>query len=328
MSARFSQLRAAYMPCGSADFARQERAFDPVARTLYCRIKQTANKMHQAVAASSSVDGELSVPSATVQLITFQLNEPVSFLLQDPEVYRFDLCLTPRPANARIRYVKHWSPNRFERLGEVFVLPSHETVEARSERGRQTSLICRLNTHSGLPDDLPWTEPRLSASVDIAYASIRSLLRRLADELQSPGFASALLVELIAAQLAIELQRYCASLGEEPRKGGLSPWRLRLIDERLHDTGDPPSLTELATLCKLSVRQLTRGFRVSRNCSIGDYVTAARLEHAKQLLTHGQSVQSVASTLGFASASSFCFAFRRATGHTPNSFRLLMNAGS
>ena len=44
--------------------------------------------------------------------------------------------------------------------------------------------------------------------------------------------------------------------------------RLRLIDERLADDPSAPPLGELADLCDLSVRQLTRGFKVSRACSI------------------------------------------------------------
>src|SRR3546814_18606710 len=69
--------------------------------------------------------------------------------------------------------------------------------------------------------------------------------------------------------LGIELARYCERINDVQSGGGLSSWRLRLIDERLHEGRDAPTLTELAELCKLSVRQLTRGFRASRGCSIG-----------------------------------------------------------
>jgi AraC-like DNA-binding protein len=78
---------------------------------------------------------------------------------------------------------------------------------------------------------------------------------------------------------------------------------------------------ELAALCKLSVRQLTRGFRASRDCSIGDYVANSRIERAKRLLTSDQSIKTIAYSLGFNSSSGFCFAFRRATGMTPGEFR-------
>ncbi len=82
-----------------------------------------------------------------------------------------------------------------------------------------------------------------------------------------------------------------------------------------------PTLAELAALCGLSVRQLTRGFRASRGCSIGEYLESSRVAHARRLLAAGQSVKSIAYALGFASPSGFCFAFRRATAETPREFR-------
>jgi AraC family transcriptional regulator len=139
--------------------------------------------------------------------------------------------------------------------------------------------------------------------------------------MRHPGFASEMFVELIAAQLAIELERYFARFDEIPKTGALAQWRLMVIDERLNDAQEIPTLSELAALCKLSVRQLTRGFRASRGCSIGDHVANSRIERAKRLLASTQSIKTIAYSLGFTSSSGFCFAFRRATGLTPGEFR-------
>jgi AraC family transcriptional regulator len=130
-----------------------------------------------------------------------------------------------------------------------------------------------------------------------------------------------MLVELIAGQLAIELARYCMAIAEGPVTGGLAPWRLRLIDERMREVHKAPTLTELADLCGLSVRQLTRAFRISRGSSIRQYVALSQVEHAKRLLTSEESVKAIAHSLGFSSSSKFAFAFRRATGETPREFR-------
>jgi AraC family transcriptional regulator len=144
---------------------------------------------------------------------------------------------------------------------------------------------------------------------------------RLAAEMRRPGFASEALVELITGQMAIELGRYYETITERPVAGGLSPWRLRLIDERLAEMHDTPTLSELATLCNLSVRQLTRGFRASHGCSIGDHIARTRIESAKRLLDTEESVKAIAYSMGFSSPSSFSYAFRRATGATPRQFR-------
>lgn len=271
-----------------------------------------------------TIEAEVRVPVATAQLVQFHLAEPADNVMHIPDVYRLDLCLTPRPRNARASYRDRWNPQRFERLGTVFLAPPGEAMVVRSDDTcRQSSLICQLNPEpmrAWLEDDLEWSDPSLAANLDIRDANIRSLLLRLAEEARHPGFASEMLVGLIAGQMAIELGRYRKTFSTNTT-GGLATWRLRLIEERLQEVRESPTLAELAELCQLSVRQLARGFRVSRNCSIGDYVALNRVEHARRLLATGQSIKSVAYSLGFSTPSSFCFAFRRATGQTPREFR-------
>jgi AraC family transcriptional regulator len=272
-----------------------------------------------------TIDAELDVPVAMVQLARFSMAGPSDYLRRERETYRLDLSLTPRPGNSRACYRNWWSPSRFERVGTVFVVPPGEAVQARSDGDSvQTSVVCHLRPdpmREWFGGDLKWTDRRLEATLDIRDANIHGLLLRLAKELREPGFASNILVESIAAQIAIELGRYCTAIKEGPPRGGLAPWRLRLIDERLRELGKAPKLPELARLCCLSVRQLTRGFRASRGISIGDYVASCQLDHAKQLLSAGQSAKSVAYSLGFASAASFCYSFRQAAGVTPRQFR-------
>ncbi|MFA5939469.1 MAG: AraC family transcriptional regulator [Sinimarinibacterium sp.] len=279
-----------------------------------------------------TLDAEIRVPIATAQLVRFHVHDPADSIRTERETYWLDLCLTPRPHNARACYRDHWSPNRFERLGKVFLLPPKESVHARSDGGpSQESVLCHLRPEplrEWFDGDLQWTECRLEASLDIPDAHICGLMLRLEEELRRPGFASATLVELVAGQLAIELSRYCANVSEHPVSGRLSPRRLRLIDERLQDARESPTLAELARLCGLSVRQLTRGFRASRGCSIGDHIASSRIGHARRMLAGDQSVKAIAYSLGFASPSSFCFAFRRATGHTPREYRELALRGA
>jgi len=279
-----------------------------------------------------TIDAEIRVPVATARLARFHMNAPADNVMRQQEDYWLDLCLTPRPRNARACYRDHWGPHRFEHIGNVFLLPPRETLQAKSEGGpTQTSILCHLRPEpmrEWFDGDLQWTDRHLEASLDIPDANVRRLMLRLAEEARSPGFASEALVELIAAQLAIELSRYCAKVSEGHTGGGLPTWRLRMIDERLREVRAAPTLSELATLCNLSVRQLTRGFRASRGRSIGDHIAQCRIDNAKRLLSTDQSVKAIAYSLGFASPSSFSFAFRRATGETPREFRQRVMTGN
>ena len=272
-----------------------------------------------------TLDAEVRVPVAVTRLVRFHVTGPADDILCEEDAYWLDLCLTPRPRNARACYIDRWMPHRFERIGNVFILPPREPMRIKSDGGPpQASVLCHL-----LPEplrhwfdgELTWTDRLREAGLDIADTNIRRLLLRLAEELRSPGFASEAMVELIAAQIALELYRYCTSVQEGPTTGGLAPWRRRRIDERLREVRAAPTLSELAALCNLSVRQLTRAFRVSSGCSIGDHIAQCRIDNAKRLLLTKENVKTIAHSLGFASASGFSHAFRSATGQTPREFR-------
>lgn len=270
------------------------------------------------------IDAELQVPFATAQIARFDLPGPSDHIFFDRDAYWLDLCLTPRPSNSRARYRDRWSPHRFERVGPVFMLPRGEALQFRSDGGRQSSIICKLHgerVREWFEDKVEWTDRRLQASLDISNDNIRSLLRRLGQELRYPGFGSTQIAELITAQISIELGRYCCAIDETSAAGGLASWRLRVIDERLAEAGAAPALAELAGLCNMSVRQLTRGFRASRGCSIGDYIIQHQIDAAKKLLATGDSIKAIARTMGFSSPSGFSYAFRRGAGVTPRQFR-------
>ncbi|HET8933785.1 MAG TPA: helix-turn-helix transcriptional regulator [Polyangiales bacterium] len=275
-----------------------------------------------------TVDREVNVAIATAQLVRFHVTEPAENVRREEENCWLDMCLTPRPHNARACFTEHWAPHRYERIGQVFLLPPKQTFRVRSDGGpSQTSIVCHLKPEAlrrWFDGKLEWTDYRLEAGLDIGDANLRWLLLRLANELRSPGFASDALVELLVAQISIELGRYCTTIRERPTQGSLAPWRIRLIEERLttaHEASKPPTLSELAQACNMSVRQLTRAFRASRGCSIGDYIAQCRIDHAKRMLASDQSIKAVAYTLGFASPSSFSYAFRSATGQTPREYK-------
>ena len=278
----------------------------------------------EAMSATVIVDAELSVPALTAQIVRFDIPQPTASVHAIEDRYHLNMCLTPRPLSSRGGYADRWGPHRLERLGDIFLLPPGESLFIRGGSGRQASLICHLDpvlVHDLAGQALAWDDQHLAATLDIGSARIRAILFRLTEEVRHPGLGWDRMLGFLAGELALEVARYCLESIQRPVTGGLAGWRLRLIDERLAEEGRAPRLSELATLCNLSPRQLTRGFRVSRACSIGDYIEQRRMETAKRMLMAGDSVKSIAFAMGFASASSFTFAFRRAVGASPSTFR-------
>ena len=271
---------------------------------------------------SARVEVERHPAQSSIRVIDIDLKRPIETTLYEAGVYRLDLSLAPRRATTRGRYLQHWGPERFAQIGKIFLVPPGEAMCLRSEVGKDRALVCRLQADrlSELAGkELTWGEPQLEASFDIRSVRIANLMRTLADELASPGFASNLIVEAVMLEIGVELLRYRLAI-PEPVASGLASWRLRLIDEQLQ-AGGAPSLAELAMLCGLSVRQLARGFRLSKGVSLGRYVAEHRVEKAKERLLDGETVKSVAYTMGFASPGAFCKAFRREVGQTPGQYK-------
>jgi AraC family transcriptional regulator len=272
---------------------------------------------------ANRVEAEKSLVLGRVQVVRKSWNAPID-VAGTAESHHLELALLPRGQQARGCFTEHWGPHRFEPIGQLFLMPAQQAVRAQSDCRQQSSIVCSYDPPAvaqWMSADLQWTDNRLRSSLNLANAPLRSLLFRIGEELRNPGFASEILLELLAAEAAIELSRHLLGICDCAANGGLAPWRLRLIDERLASTDAPPTLSELAEMCNLSVRQLTRGFRSSRGVSIGHYIAERRIDQAKQLLAAGMSVKSVAYSTGFTAPSNFAAAFLRATGETPRQFK-------
>lgn len=292
------------------------------------RILAAGQDAHSAAASARGrpleIESELQLEDAQIVIARLSHEGPNEHMFARKDVYWVDLCLTPRRPDARARYVDRWGPHRFASMGALIALPPRLNLHLSHKGGRHISLLCALKAatvHRWLPDGFEWTDRRLEACLDISSANIRTLMLRLFQELRNPGVASREMCEAFVFELSVEIARYLIAVGEPAEQGGLAAWRMRVIDKRVGAPGDPPTLAELAELCDISIRQLTRGFRATRGCSIGDYLAHGRIEAAKRRLGTDESIKSIATGLGFSSQSTFTYAFRRATGVTPRDFR-------
>ncbi|HEX4377903.1 MAG TPA: helix-turn-helix transcriptional regulator [Steroidobacteraceae bacterium] len=268
------------------------------------------------------IEAQASCGVGRVEVVRRQWEQTIDIVGATDE-HRVEFAMLPRSEAAAGCYPNHPRMHQFERFGEVFFFPAREVIHARSECRRQHSVVCSFRPEAvdeWFDSEFVWTDARLWSAFNINHPGIRYLLSRLGDEVRHPGMASDVMIELVTAQIGLELARYFNGIGKQPRTGGLSARNLRFIDDRLEQQGAPPSLTELAGLCGLSVRHLTRAFKESRRCSIGDYIAERRIDRVRDLLTSGSSVKAVAYTLGFSSPAALSSAFRRATGERPRDY--------
>ncbi len=92
---------------------------------------------------------------------------------------------------------------------------------------------------------------------------------------------------------------------------------LRIVHAVLEQPHDNRSLEEWATWAGLSARSLSRLFRQETALSFAQWRQQARLTRALERLADGESVNTVADTLGYASPSAFVAMFRRSFGQPP-----------
>lgn len=85
---------------------------------------------------------------------------------------------------------------------------------------------------------------------------------------------------------------------------------------------EPVSLTQLATIANLSVRQLSELFRRQLGMTPQQYLTEKRMQFAWRILESGNlTIQQVADKVGYKSLSAFSDRFRKHFGHSPRYFR-------
>lgn len=268
---------------------------------------------------------QLHTRISSVQFMSFDWLDDIDVEMQPRDCYWIDLSVTPRPSHVEGRFSKRPQRREFSAIGNLLIVPPGETLQVRSNTpkpGRQTSIVCALDPaeiERWFDGEIDWSR-FCGEMLNVRDQNIRGLLLRLIREVTEPGPSSEVAVELISSLMAIEFSRYCANADHSLPKGGLSAWRLRLIDERLQELGRPPAISELADLCRLSPRQLMRCFNVSRGCTIGSYVESSRLAAAQRMLSQGGKVKNVAHSLGYASAASFSGAFKRLTGVSPREY--------
>lgn len=79
---------------------------------------------------------------------------------------------------------------------------------------------------------------------------------------------------------------------------------------------------ELSERLAVSKSHLIRCFTAAMGRSPGEYLREVRVEQAKRLLEHrGDSIDTVASMVGYAGANYFCRVFRRVVGESPARYR-------
>jgi AraC family transcriptional regulator len=192
----------------------------------------------------------------------------------------------------------------------LYLPPSHFSPQGLGV-DLDKSVIASLRFESSFQDPL---------LAEIGYA--------IASELESQTSVGHLLVETLASSLAARLvQKYVSRSPAQAKslavQEGLDGRRLsRVLDYIEANLEGNLTLDELASIACLSRFHFARAFKAAIGQPPHQFVSAKRLQRAKDLLTRGdRSLVDIALALNFSSQANFSRAFRQMTGRAPGQFR-------
>ncbi len=274
---------------------------------------------------------EIKTPTTKVEVLQGSWPRPVELTWKDPKPV---VSLLLRSSNYKIqgRYMDVGRKQPLDHFGKVFFVPPNSELYGWGSGGDVKVARCIFDPafyEKTVGDRASLTTSQLRNSLNIQGALASMLLMRVMREALSPGFGAAAMAESLGIALLLECVSQTGNCGvaEQPAAGGLTRRQVHIIEDYIQQLEDqpetnPPSVSRLAGLCGLSVRQFCRLFRAQMGQSVGQYLAAVRIDRAQSLLVDTDlPLKEIAYRLGFSNAGNFSTAFSAATRQPPAAFR-------
>lgn len=244
-----------------------------------------------------------------------------------------ELCVAICPSNSPVTRLGSGVIDRtIAQRGTVWICPAEAHLVDISAPMPQLLHICLAPRHFSAD----------SLGVDVGHAGRASLHYEggfqdslvaeiafaMVSELRTQTAGGRLLAEALAVSLAARLMQRHSGLSLKREfvhysHRGLDRRRLTRVKEYIEaHLEEDLAIAQLAKIASLSQFHFARAFKTAVGQSPHQYVSAQRLERAKEQLLRGdQSVLDIAIALSFSSQANFTRAFRIGTGMTPGQYR-------
>jgi AraC family transcriptional regulator len=276
---------------------------------------------------SVRIEAEVHTSGVTVQVA--DLNWPLSSESTDTvDDYVVTMMLSPGYRYAQSRYIFDQSEGAFVNLGKLVLMPAGVKVRSRASGGQTRMVRCcidpsRFESLAAMGEG--WEPHVLNHCLDIREPGLHDTMVRLAQETIALDFGMKSMVEALGQTIAIGLARHIRSIRSASQivYGGLAPWQLKRITAYVESNpGNACEPAKIADLCGISTGHLRRLFKQTTKQTLHSYIRDQWVNKAKSLLCDtDMPVKVICAEVGFSDPSSFGFAFRRATGYAPRTFR-------
>lgn len=161
--------------------------------------------------------------------------------------------------------------------------------------------------------------PRLSHWGDLA--AVRTFTNEIVSAYAMERASAAASFDYVLSRIRFQIE-----LHENQSSSQSLPQQLQRVLRHVEaHYGEPLPLKELAAVAEWSVPQLHKSFREHLAQSPHQWLLIRRIQAARERLANSnQPIKSIAIDCGFYSAAAFCAHFKRATGTTPNAYRVQM----
>ena len=274
----------------------------------------------------SVIQAELTKGATRLRVQTFYYESP-SEMVRRPSRHTLAL-MSGHKKSSRGHFFNRHQADRLSDLGRLMFIPAGHSLLGMGPGGAQEMIACSFEA-GAIPALSPlersWDFSDLAHCYDIRSPRIADTLRRITQEMLTPGFASDILVDALFNALPVELSRYFQTLPEPqtPKRGQLSQRQLQTIEDYVREwPAGGVRCEDLATLVGLSRAHFMRVFKATTGMTAHAFVEQLRLQQAQTMLaTTNMPLKQIAAQLGFSTPASFSLAFRRLTGITPGSYR-------
>jgi len=216
------------------------------------------------------------------------------------------------------------------RSGHISIYPAGTSTQCTIETESDYRYVCLQvkaqafnQTVSELKDIASFS---LSPQFGLSDPLLEQILSQITHGMNSDSSLDHLYVDTLSQTLMVHLLRhYTMRTREIPEyEEGLSQRQLhRVLDYIQSNLGQDIKLVDLSALLGMSQYYFCRLFRQAMGITPYRYVIQQRVEQAKWLLRHPQSmaIADIALACGFSNQSNLCKHFRKLTGMTPNAYR-------
>lgn len=195
-------------------------------------------------------------------------------------------------------------------------------LEKHSEIYHGRGIIClSVDVQPQWIERLKQYDIKLEHSADFRNANLSALMMKLNDEFTLRDNASALAIEALLLEIAVEVSRRSEKQISESKA---PHWLIKVRDLIHADYASNLMINNLAMEANIHPVHLSRTFRRHYCCTIAEYIRRLRVEAACHALTSSdQTLAEIAAAAGFSDQSHFSNVFKRLMNATPAEYRAI-----